>query len=183
MVATAHPSVKCSSILLTSVTSISSIWTVGHELRSTPTNGHRFTAYGLPLAVTHPSTGRGRRDLTSVTESPSKQRSPTGTLLQQCCCLHSLTSRSSVWMLETVGHKLRSTPTNGHRFTAYGLPLVVTHPSTGRGRRCLTSVTESPSKQRSPLGTRQAQRALYRPILWAELNPTNHREAGMKLTN
>jgi len=30
------------------VTSITSIWTIGHILKSTPTNGPRFTAHGLP---------------------------------------------------------------------------------------------------------------------------------------
>jgi len=69
------------------------LWTAGHRLRSTPTNGHRFTAPGLPysrhradtdvkwikpksVAVTHPSTNRVRRYLTSVTESPSRHWSP-----------------------------------------------------------------------------------------------------------
>jgi len=32
----------------TSVSTMTAIWTVGHRLRSTPTNGHRFTALGLP---------------------------------------------------------------------------------------------------------------------------------------
>ena len=30
------------------VSTITAIWTVGHRLRSTPTNGHRFTALSLP---------------------------------------------------------------------------------------------------------------------------------------
>jgi len=30
------------------VSAITAIWTVGHRLRSTPTNGHRFTALSLP---------------------------------------------------------------------------------------------------------------------------------------
>jgi len=50
------------------VSTITAIWTVGHRLRSTPTNGHRFTALGLPcMAVTDPfGTNRGRRCLTSA---------------------------------------------------------------------------------------------------------------------
>ena len=59
-------------VSLTSVASISSIWTVGHILRSTPTDGHRFRAYGLPLVVTHPSTGRCRRALTSVLSTSTR---------------------------------------------------------------------------------------------------------------
>jgi hypothetical protein len=40
-----------------------------------------------------------------------------------------LTSVTSMRRVQTVGHKLRPTPTNGHGFTAYGLLLVVTHSS------------------------------------------------------
>jgi len=43
-------------------------------IESTPTNGRRFTALGL--TVTYPSTNRAGRNLTSVTESPSKHWSP-----------------------------------------------------------------------------------------------------------
>ena len=42
--------------------------------------------------------------------------------------------------------------------------LMVTHPSTGRGRRALISVNESPSKQRSPDSVKQAQASLYNKV-------------------
>jgi len=54
------------------VCTITAIWTVGHRLKSTPTNGHRFTALILPWRSTHPSINRARSYLTSVTEAPSK---------------------------------------------------------------------------------------------------------------
>jgi len=42
----------------------------------------------------------------------------------------------------TVGHRFKSTPTNGPRFSATDLPksLVVIHPNTSHGRRTITSV-------------------------------------------
>jgi len=53
--------------------------------------------------------------------------------LHSMLCL--LTSNTSI---ETVGHRLRSTPTNGHRLAAPSGG----HPGTNRGRCCLTSVNE-----------------------------------------
>jgi len=53
------------------VSTITAIWTVGHRLRSTPTNGHRFTALSIPWQspIQVPT---GLDVTTSVTESPSK---------------------------------------------------------------------------------------------------------------
>jgi len=49
---------------------------------------------------------------------------------------------STMTAIQTVSHRLRSTPTNGHRSQVHGArsSLTVTHPSANRGRRCLTSV-------------------------------------------
>ena len=56
----------CACVPLTSVALLPSIWTVGHRLSPTPTDGHRFTACGPPWWSDHPSTGRRRRALSPV---------------------------------------------------------------------------------------------------------------------
>jgi len=48
------------------VSVLTAIWTVGHRLRSTPTNGQVHRARSSLETLTHPSTNRGRRCLTSV---------------------------------------------------------------------------------------------------------------------
>jgi len=39
---------KKNLLIYVSVITITATWTVGHRLRSAPTNGHRFTALSLP---------------------------------------------------------------------------------------------------------------------------------------